>query len=174
MSMLGSKCCCRQGCRCQGVYSFESDPSIFCASGALMGGNCVTSVFDKPFFPCCCGESVYMDIIDSGCYANAISSFPRAISGSFDSVALKEGYVVCMYANPDFRGSPFLVARGPIIVNNSHWRRTYYPSQFENYRMAWSTVDMYFARYWQYPGSIAIGKWDRVTEINETGFFLDD
>lgn len=163
-------CCC--GCRCKGVTNFSKKPQIFCASGALMGGTCLTYSIDQPFAPCCCGVTIYMDIIDSGCYKQASSFFPKAISGSFDSVALKEGYVVCIYEKINFEGSPFVVAKGPIIINNSNWR-SYYGSRitaFQNYRLTWSSENMYRSNRWQRPGSIAIGLWDGETEIEEKGF----
>lgn len=165
-----STCC---PCKCPGCAGFCKDQEAFCASGALMGGECYPFAIDIPFAPCCCGASIFMDIKSGGQYCDAVSSFPNAIAGSFDSVALREGFIVCIYEKKALVGSPFVVAKGPIIINNSNWKNSFYDpliKPFQNYRMTWSTENMYGSARWQTPGSMIICKYDGTTEISEKGF----
>jgi hypothetical protein len=165
-------CFCKKGCKCFGCKGNRRKvPRVFCASGALMGGLCVGGQSDQPFNSCCCPR-VYMDILDAGCYDIASNSFPRAIAGSFDSIAIKDGFVACLYAATNYVGDPFVVVKGPTIINNVNWRSVYPQSQFENYRMAWSSVDMYTSSAWQTPGSISICEYDGRTNVPEKGFSL--
>jgi hypothetical protein len=164
-------CCCSKCIGCSGSSSGSSGASsVLSASGALMGGTCVPFHVDQPFNPCCCSGSNIMDILDEGQYPNAGSVFGRAISGSFDSVAVKDGFVACFYAAPNFVGDPFVVAKGPVVINNANWRNDLRSGPAPGYRMTWSTTNMYGDSRWSNPGSLIICKYDGSTSVPDIGF----
>lgn len=161
--------CCGQCPGCSGTFSGTAD--VLCASGALIGETCTPSHVDRPFESCCCPGHNFMDKLAEGEYPNAVSVFPNAIAGSFDSVAVKDGYIACFYAAQNFAGQPFVVAKGPIVINNRHWINNLRSGTASGYRSTWSLLNMYASSAWQYPGSLRICAYDGTSAVPDVGFF---
>ena len=167
---LAESCgCCAQCPGCSGSFSGTAD--VLCASGALIGNQCVVSWTDQPFNSCALPGSNTIDKLAEGDYPDAVSVFPNAIQFSFDAVAVKDGYVACFYAAKNFAGTPFVVAKGPIVINNSNWYLNSNWSPASGYRSAWSTVNMYGSSSWQRPGSLRICQYDGTSVVPEVGLF---
>ena len=123
-------CCCGfEGC---GVCE-NTDPDnveSFTVSGALFGKSCVSRHAVIPFDLTSCDEgwaNYYGTIVKTGRYPVAKDEFSEAVTFTFDGMAIKSGYVVCLYFKKNFGrtdldqdiGEPDMIFKGPKVINNT-------------------------------------------------------
>lgn len=112
------------------------------------------------------------------------AAFAASIAGSFDAVAIKEGFTICIYQKENFEGDPFAVIKGPKVINNIMWIPKsqggffndvwdlFSPSLEAVYGGIWP---MYFSNVqmrggvWQSPGSIVLCRISS-TQVEQYGF----
>lgn len=109
-------------CECQPEYvqdSIPRAPQVNCRvhfSGLLMGGQYeeigISEIYTEDF------ASEY---VGAGFYPNNSEAFPKAVSTTFDGIAIDRGTHLILYSQPDFTGEVLLDVRGPAIINNVRW-----------------------------------------------------
>lgn len=119
-------CCCGfSGC---GVCE-NTDPDgveSFTVTGALFGNSCISGHVVIPFQLKAC-SSYFGAIVKTGRYPIAENEFSAAVRSTFDGMAIKSGYVVCLYFRKNFNrtdldqdiGEPDMIFKGPKVINNT-------------------------------------------------------
>ena len=110
--------------------------------------------------------------------------FSASIAATFDGVAIKRGFAVCLYEKEYFEGSPYAVIKGPKIVNNIMFLPVSQGGQYNNawenqleaiydgpYYMYWSNINMR-GSYWERPGSIVLCRTLEDSQVFQYGFGL--
>ena len=126
------KCCCGfSGC----ALCDDQDPDgvdSFTVTGALFANKCLLYWTVVPFEFTACEFGYYGNIVKTGRYPEAKNEFAFAVYHTFDGMAIKSGYVACLYFQKNFNRStgdvdipePDMIFKGPKVINNT--RR--YPS----------------------------------------------
>jgi hypothetical protein len=122
-------CCCLQ-CPCVGDPD-ESEDTVYDTTGGLFSNVEVstdTTDFSSGFGSIPFGRRFSAQYqsppVKTGKYETAEEigdAFRESIFGSFDGIAIKAGYAICIYTQQYFEGRPFAVVKGPKIVNNIQW-----------------------------------------------------
>lgn len=86
-------------------------------SGALLLDHAVTGQCSVPY-----EEDTYSEYVGVGKYPDNEKAFPKAISASFDSVAVDAGTRVTIYSEKGFKGTVLWDKIGPAIVANTKWQ----------------------------------------------------
>jgi hypothetical protein len=172
-------CCCLQ-CPCVGDPD-ESDDVVYDTSGGLFANREINSAddpinegwgtipFGRRLDP---GQS---PPVKTGKYETVREiggSFSESIAGTFDAIAIKAGYAICIYSQEYFEGRPFAVVKGPKIVNNIQYKNNTrwpeYPGVYGGqWPIYWSNSEMRNST-WQNPKSMIICKAERL--VTQFGF----
>jgi hypothetical protein len=99
---------------------------------------------------------IMSEYVGEGQYPDNTKAFPKAVSTSFDGIAIDRGTHLIIYSQKNYKGEIVLDAYGPIIINNEKWReigiydseiKKTYPEPLEsNYpknKRIWSNSDMW-------------------------------
>lgn len=118
-------CCCKEFSGCGLCDNTDPDGvDSFTVSGALFANQCLLNWTVIPFGGC---GPYYGEIVKTGRYPTASEEFSEAIYHTFDGMAIKEGYVVCLYFRPNFNRTsdedkipePDMIFKGPKVINNT-------------------------------------------------------
>lgn len=121
-------CCCKEFSGCGLCYNTDPDGvDSFTVSGVLFGNECLIGWKVIPFGQCI---PYYGKVVKTGRYPIASEEFAEAVRTTFDGMAIKEGYVACLYFRPNFNRrddedkipEPDMIFKGPKVINNT---RTY-------------------------------------------------
>jgi len=67
-------------------------------------------------------EDYASEYVGSGEYPSNSVAFPKAVSTTFDGIAIDKGTRLIMYSLPNFQGTVLLDVTGPAIINNGEWK----------------------------------------------------
>jgi len=83
-------------------------------SGALMNDHFITGWTSEAYV-----IDAYSEYVGAGRYPSNNAAFPKAVSTTFDGIAIDKGTKVTIYSGNDFTGSVLYEKVGPAIINNS-------------------------------------------------------
>ena len=64
----------------------------------------------------------YSEYVGEGEYPDNKKAFPKAVSTTFDGIAIDKNTRVIIYSNKKFKGKILLDCTGPAIINNIKWK----------------------------------------------------
>jgi len=120
-------CCCKVFSGCGLCDNTDPDGvDSFTVTGALFANYCLYQWTVIPFDECD-DQPYYGAIVKTGRYPIAREEFREAVYHTFDGMAIKEGYVVCLYFGPNFNRTygedkipePDMIFKGPKVINNT-------------------------------------------------------
>ena len=86
-------------------------------TGGIMGGKAVSNNISKIY-----RVDNMSEYVGEGEYPDNRRAFPKAVSTTFDGIAIDSGTRLIIYSGPNFTGRVLLDVTGPRIINNSLWR----------------------------------------------------
>ena len=120
-------------------------------SGLIMGGEADLTIGISKIYE----EDFASEYVGSGYYPNNNLAFPKAVSKTFDGIAIDKGTRLIIYSSPNFKGTVLLDVEGPLVINNSlfkdwpeysHCNSDTYPPELQvtypQSKRIWSTSDM--------------------------------
>lgn len=120
-------------------------------SGGIMGGEADLTIGISKIYE----EDFASEYVGSGYYPNNNLAFPKAVSKTFDGIAIDKGTRLIIYSSPNFKGTVLLDVEGPLVINNSlfkddprysHCNSDTYPPELQatypQSKRIWSSSDM--------------------------------
>jgi hypothetical protein len=120
-------------------------------SGLIMGGKVDLSIGISKIYE----EDLASEYVGAGYYSNNNLAFPKAVSQTFDGIAIDKGTRLIIYSRPNFKGAVLLDVEGPLVINNilfkdnpnySHCNSDTYPPELQatypQSKRIWSSSDM--------------------------------
>ena len=101
------------------IYIPKIEPEGDCRahfSGILMGDNFSSGWLSEVYV-----EDQYSEFVGAGLYPNNQQAFPKAVSSTFDGIAIDAGTKVTIYAGANFEGEILYEKIGPATINNVKW-----------------------------------------------------
>ncbi|MCB1657223.1 MAG: fibronectin type III domain-containing protein [Moraxellaceae bacterium] len=95
-------------------------------------------------------EDRFSEYVGPGLYPDNNQAFPKAVSTTFDGIAIDTGTKVTIYSQKDFKGEVLYEKVGPAIINNSIWRNDgrYGPPVERNWKEPLQTTYPQSVREW--------------------------